>query len=151
MSRLRLYLEPSALQRPLDDLQDVVTRTEAACVMMLVRLAASGRVDLVWSEMLDVELAKAPVERVSWARIVRSLSVERHATSDVTIRRPRALVSGVGLDPADALHVASAEACAATMVTTDQAIVDRVAKHAGTVGFEVLDPFTAASRARRRR
>ena len=46
----------------------------------------------------------------------------------------------LGIDPADALHLACAESAGAVLLTTDDAIIRIIKKHANQIIIEVKNP-----------
>ncbi|MBI4917063.1 MAG: hypothetical protein HY825_14570 [Acidobacteria bacterium] len=146
---VRLYLDSCALQRPLDGLTGFAEIAEAACVQLLVEWAERGRAALLWSAALEFEcIQRIPQERLTWARCVRGLTRERVRADRVVLRRAREITVTLELSALDALHVASAEAGHALLVTVDMPMLRKCARRRDLLHTLVVDPMEAVSRER---
>jgi predicted nucleic acid-binding protein len=141
----RLYLDTCAIQRQFDDLRSARERAQAECVEILLAATVRGTVLLVWSEVLDVELAQAPYARRQFAEQVRVLAAEHLTLSPAAISRAKRLATRGGLRHFDSLHLAIAEAGKADLVTTDERFLRRARRRARS-SVQVLDPIEAAAR-----
>ena len=64
-----VYLDTCALQRPLDDQNQLRIRVESEAILAVLSAAAAGEVDLVASDVLRFEIEKNPlVHRRDFAR-----------------------------------------------------------------------------------
>src|SRR2546426_4018893 len=107
---MRIYLNTSVLNRPLDDLTSERVRVEAEAVVALLAAIEDGIVEWIGSEYLDFEVEQDPDgERVKRVRSLLALVRRRIPASEAVAGRARA-IERVGLRGLDALHVASAEA-----------------------------------------
>jgi predicted nucleic acid-binding protein len=138
---MRIYLNTSALNRPLDDLSSERVRIEAEAVVALLAAVEDGMVDWIGSEYLDFEVEQDPDDER--ARRVRGLLVEtrmRVPASDAVADRARAL-ERLGLRGLDALHVASAEAGGADLlITTDDRLIRRAARVVRDLRVRLVTP-----------
>jgi len=106
---MKIYLDNCALQRPLDDKLQIRIRLEAEAILAIVEQCQSGEIELVSSEVLDLELSETPIK----TRVDYGLSVLKSATIYVKINELIGSRAGafilLGIKPLDALHLASAE------------------------------------------
>src|SRR5688500_9667757 len=102
---VRLYLDNCALNRPYDDQSGARVRLEAESVQLILEALECGRLDMVWSFVLDIENDQNPFEerRTGVARW-KPFAVE--IVNDVNEVQSRAehLVT-LGFKPVDALHL----------------------------------------------
>ena len=138
---MRVYFDICAIQRPLDDGAQLRVRLEADAMIALISLCETGGIELVASAAHDIENRQNPYpDRLSHAASV--LAVARHyvlTTADV-VRRAEEYGRG-GVDPLDALHLASAVASgAAFFCTTDDKLLRR-GREAETGDTSVVSPL----------
>jgi predicted nucleic acid-binding protein len=123
---VKIYLDTSGLQRPLDNRTQLRIAVEAEAVLGLIGLLEAGEVELVSSDVLLFESRRNPrAERREYA-----LAVLEKAASfvqlDETIEKRARDFEATGLKPLDALHLASAEAAWADyFCTTDDELLKR--------------------------
>lgn len=124
---MRLYLDNCCLQRPLDDQTQPRIRVETEAVLAILAAAQAGDVQLVSSEVLELEIAQIPDEqRRSEAEAILRISNERLIASDPAIAHAESLEAS-GLGAIDALHVAVAsEGRVDYLVTCDDRLLKRV-------------------------
>ena len=143
---MRIYLNTSALNRPLDDLTSERVRVEAEAVVALLAAIEDGIVEWIGSEYLDFEVEQDPDrERVKRVRSLLALVRRRIPASEAVARRARA-IERVGLRGLDALHVASAEAGGAELlVTSDDRMIRRAARAGARLHVRLVTPPEAMS------
>jgi len=124
---IRLYLDLCCFNRPFDDQSQTRVRLETDAKLVLQAHVGSGKIELVWSYVLDYENAQNPfAERRESIALWRSLAVHRVRETEATRLLARQL-SDTGIKPYDALHVACAVAGNATLfVSTDDALLKRL-------------------------
>lgn len=106
---MRIYLDNCSLQRPLDSKTQVRISLEAEAILGVLALLEAGQVTLISSEALLFEVSRNPHHtRREYAVEVLSLAQITVLLNEKIKRRANELNS-IGLDPLDALHVASAE------------------------------------------
>jgi hypothetical protein len=105
-----LYLDMCALQRLHDDPSSIRVRLEAVAVLGLLDYCRTGGAALASSDALVYEASRNPhpVRRAHAEAILEEATVYQALTATVEARAD-ALVAA-GLQPLDALHLASAEA-----------------------------------------
>jgi predicted nucleic acid-binding protein len=143
---MRIYLNTSALNRPLDELSSDRVRVEAEAMVALLAAIEEGIAEWIGSEYLDFEVGQDPDnERVKRVRSLLVLVRTRVPASEAVARRARA-IERVGLRGLDALHVASAEAGGAELlVTTDDRMMRRAARARLPLHVRLVTPLEAVS------
>ena len=124
---IRLYLDLCCFNRPFDDQGQTRVRLETDAKLELQAHVGTGRVELIWSFVLDNENAQNPFadRRESIARW-RSMAVHRIQETEATRLLARQLADA-GIKPYNALHAACAVAGDATLfVSTDDALLKRL-------------------------
>lgn len=106
---MKVYLDSCSLQRPLDTWSQTRIRLEAEAILGVIAECEARRVELVSSDALVLEAAQNPIA----LRRQHAHAILEKATVSVTLdeigkQRARAFVA-VGIQPIDALHLASAE------------------------------------------
>jgi predicted nucleic acid-binding protein len=141
---MRIYLNTSALNRPLDDLSSERVRVEAEAMVALLAAIEDGFVEWVGSEYLEFEIGQDPDgERVNRVRSLLALVRTRVPISEAVANRARA-IERIGLRGIDALHVAAAEAGQADLlVTTDDRMLRRAARAALPLPVRLVTPLEA--------
>ncbi len=106
---MRVYLDNSALQRPLDTKNQARIILEAEAVLVLIAAVEEGRIELVDSEVLQFEVRNTPAaqRRTSALEVLRKANVSVQITDNTEVRSN--VFAQSGLKPIDALHLASAE------------------------------------------
>ncbi|NBC00108.1 MAG: PIN domain-containing protein [Bacteroidetes bacterium] len=141
-----VYLDTCSIQRPFDDQSQLRVALEAEAVLQLIQLAEQQQLELLGSEMLLVETEQNPhARRRRFALEVIALAVYTVETSEEIERRARAY-DKVGIQPADAVHLASAvEAEADAFCTTDDQLLRR-GREIDTGSTQVLSPIELIER-----
>ncbi len=120
----QIYLDVCALCRPFDDQTQMRVRLETEAVQLILSHVRVDDVILVVSPVHDVEVA-AISDRTEREYLVRLLNqVGQHLSFDLNVVRGRAeTLVAQGLGPADAAHLAFAEAATADFVTCDDRLL----------------------------
>ena len=107
--RVKVYIDMSALQRPLDAKSHPRIAVEAEAILGVIALCESGKLELVSSESLLFELSRNPNPiRKRYASEVLSHSTLFISVNDPVENRASDL-NAKGVKPLDALHLACAE------------------------------------------
>lgn len=137
---MRIYFDNCCFNRPFDDQRHARIRLEGEAKSCIQEGVRDGRLELVWSYMLEYENAANPfAERQrTIARWKEHATVDMEET-DAILASADSLVA-LGLKPKDALHVACAIAGECDyFLTTD----DQILRKAGDIqGISVLDPLS---------
>ena len=107
---MKIYLDNCALQRPLDDKSQIRIRLEAEAILAIVERCQSGVIELVSSEVLELELSETPIKtRVDYGFSILESAPDYIEIDELIESRSGAFIL-LGIKPLDALHLASAEA-----------------------------------------
>ena len=133
----------SSLNRPFDDQEQSRIRLEAAAVGMILERVEEGDWLHVSSEMASIEIAANP-DPQRRARVQLLLPEARHMVmlTPAIFKRAEAL-QPLGFKPADAVHVAAAEAAGAdVMLSCDDRFCRAAQRHARSLQVVVKNPLT---------
>lgn len=138
---MRIYLDVCSLQRPLDDRSQPRINIEAEAVLTILRLAESGRLELLSSDALEFEIDRIPnryrkaraIEMLKLADYVIELNNEIETQADILVK--------LGLKPMDALHLASASWSKADYFCTCDDKFLKKTKDMKDLGVEVVSPL----------
>jgi hypothetical protein len=130
----RVYLDICALNRLFDDQQQMRVRLETDAVLLIMRFIQDGTLQLVYSRVHLIEIAANPTEetRLQVEQFVSRYGDRPSVNFDNVRRRTEQLMSG-GFGPADAAHVAFAEALQADFVNVD----DRLLRQCHRAGVSI--------------
>ena len=137
---MRIYLDVCAFNRPFDDQKHIRVRLEAEAKLFVQQMISCGKVELVWSYILDLENDQNPfVEKKLAIEEWKKFSVEYVTETDEILRKANELVR-IGFKPKDALHVASAIAGGAEyFVTTDDRLLKKLVSESNVIGINPVD------------
>ena len=140
-SKLRLYLDSCALQRPFDDASQLRVRIEADAVTELIAAFERGDVLLVGSDVLNYEIAQIPDSnrREPVERLLRLCSSFVALTNEIEARA--AGFEKYGIKAFDAYHLASAIAVNAEYFCTTDDRFRRKALEQQTGLTQVVSPL----------
>ncbi len=138
---MKIYLDTCSLQRPLDTKSQLRIILEAEAILAVLDLCDAGQVKLLTSEVLLFEVRRIQKEpRRSYALDLLRKGALHVDTNEEIERRAREL-TGNGIKPLDALHLASAiEAHADYFCTCDDAFLKK-AKENTTPSTKVVSPI----------
>jgi hypothetical protein len=136
----RVYLDLSCLKRPFDDQAQGRVRLETEAVIQLLALGKAGRLEIVASPVLVAEnsLNPDPVRLARVGEILASLGWPDVEPASA-IARGRGLTR-LGFAAVDAQHVAWAEACGATLLSTDDRLLALGRRHRRVLGVQLRNP-----------
>ena len=126
---MKIYLDNCTFNRPFDNQSGIRIRIETEAKLYIQEQIKAGKLNLVWSYILDFENEQSPF-------IERKISIskwKKFAVSDVeeseTLLKTANSLQKSGLKSKDALHLASAiEANAEYFITTDDGILKKTSK-----------------------
>jgi len=141
---MKIYLDNCSLQRSLDDQTQPRIFLESQVVSEIFSLCESGELDLIASEILEIEVNKTPnPKRKKLAQKVLALAFDKILTTKEIINRA-AEFEKRGFAAFDALHLASAEAAQADyFCTCDDKFLKR-AKAQNDLKIRVCSPLELA-------
>ncbi|MDD1693187.1 MAG: PIN domain-containing protein [Methanoregula sp.] len=136
---MKVYLDVCCLCRPFDDQKvNRIHRESEAIKEILVRCTRDWI--LVTSNAISFEISRIPDRtRMKKAQNFMDLAKEHVVITKPVSRRYQEIVA-LGIDPADALHLACAESAGAVLLTTDDAIINIIKRHAHQIIIEVKNP-----------
>ncbi len=139
---MKVYLDNCSFNRPFDDQSHIRIRLESEAKLFIQSLIKDGKLELIWSYILDIENNHNPFqEKRNAIEKWKSISVIDVNESGLIINRARELAD-LGVKSKDALHVASAiEGKAKYFVTTDDKLINKMQY---LEEISVLNPITLA-------
>ncbi len=115
---MRVYLDCCSLQRPFDDRSQPRVAVEAEAALIILAMCESGGLTLISSEALLFEIDQTPdQERKSDALAILAISGEMVALTPEAEALALKLATA-GIEPLDALHLASASTAKADYFCT---------------------------------
>ncbi len=138
---MRVYLDTCSLQRPLDSKTQTRIILESEAVLGVLTLLELGKIELVSSEVLLFETSRNPNRvRRDYALAVLSRAGIFILLDEGVEKRARELES-LGIQPLDALHLASAEAAQADYFCTCDDKLLKKARAIVSLKLEVVSPI----------
>ena len=126
---MRVYLDNCCYNRPFDDQSQLKVLLETLAKLDIQRQMRDGTVEYAWSSVLDFEISKS--EFIDRANRIRPWAdgASVNVRVDATVRLRAKEFEAAGVKPADALHVACAEAANCNwFFTVDRGILNKVQK-----------------------
>ncbi len=123
----RIYLDTCSFNRPFDDQIQLNIKFEAEAKIYIQELIKEGRLELVWSYILEYEnsVNPFPIRRIAiekWKTIANIHVFETNMILSIANK-----ISNLGIKPKDALHLACAiESKAKYFITTDKKILNKM-------------------------
>jgi len=137
--QVKVYLDVCCLCRPFDDQKMNRVHLEAEAIKEIL-MRCTQDWTLVASDAVSYEISRIPDRtRMKKAQKLTDLAKE-HVAITKTISRRYHEIAGLGIDSADALHLACAESAGAVLLTTDDAIIKIIKRHAHQIPIEVNNP-----------
>jgi len=124
---MKIYLDNCCFNRPFDDQSSMRVKLEAEAKLFIQEMIITGKLQLVWSHILEYENMQNPfVERrnaiIEWEKI----AIEKILGTKNVVSRASKLTR-LGIKSKDALHVATAiEGKAEYFVTTDDKLLKKL-------------------------
>lgn len=136
---MKVYLDACCLCRLFDDQSVQRIHLESEAIKEIL-FRCTQDWTLVVSDAVTFEISQIPDERrMRKALNLVCLAREHVRITDSVSDRYRDCVK-LGLDPADALHLACAESAGAVLLTTDAAFIRIIKRHAHQISCEVKNP-----------
>jgi predicted nucleic acid-binding protein len=138
---MRIYLDVCCLNRPFDDQRQPRIRMESEAITLVLGQVDAGDWRQVSSQVAEMEIqAIADVERRRRVEALLPSRRDRVRLSAAMFDRARTLLRH-GLQPADALHVAAAEASRADVfLTCDDRLLRRGRRMGALVKLRIANP-----------
>ena len=136
---MKVYLDVCCLCRPFDDQKMNRIHLEAEAIKEILMRCAQDWT-FVTSDAVSFEISRIPDRtRMKKAQKLTDLAKEHVAITKPVSQRYHEFVE-LGIDSADALHLACAGSAGAVLLTTDDAIVKVIKKHGNQITIEVKNP-----------
>lgn len=123
---MRLYLDTSAYNRPVDDQSQVKIFLETQAVLLILQLIQEHQLEWVSSNVLEYENSRnSDLERAKSVDVYLSLATFQQIATEPIRQRAQGLEK-TGIKAIDALHVACAEATQSDdLITCDRRLINR--------------------------
>lgn len=137
---MRIYLDNCCFNRPFDNQSSIRVKLETDAKLYVQLIIKEGKIDLVWSYVLDFENSVNPFpERRSTIEKWRRLS-EIDVVENSNILSKAVDMRKNGLKPKDALHLACAiDANCQYFLTTDDQILKKMANNSDIFVLNPID------------
>jgi len=134
--KLKLYLDNCCFNRPFDDQSQLRVRLETEAKLFVQQRIKEGKIELVWSAVLDFEIKQSPYRsRQEAFEVFRQLS-QTIVDIDNKVKNSSLVFQARGLALVDSLHVA----CAVQAGCKYFLIVDKRILNKTITEIEVLNP-----------
>ncbi len=139
---MRIYLDVSCLNRRFDDQSQNRVFMETEALEAVFEMIQCGEWMLVSSEIAVFEIAG--IADATRREQVELLLPGQHAILEITdkVRERADLIVTLGIKPADAMHVASAEAWSADVMLTCDDRLEKKARRSKLLKVRVVNPLT---------
>jgi predicted nucleic acid-binding protein len=123
---MRIYLDNCCFNRPYDDQSSIIIQLETEAKLYVQDLIRAGKIELVWSFILDYENGKNPFEEVRnriavWKELA---CADCERTVDIDMGAEKYMK--IGLKQKDAAHMACAiHLKAEYFLTTDKKVLNK--------------------------
>jgi len=136
---MKIYLDVCCLCRPFDDQKIYRVHMEAEAVKEIL-MRCTRDWTLVTSDAVSFEISRIPDR--AWMKKAEKLMglATEHAAITKTVSGRYHECREMGLDSADALHLACAESVGATLLTTDDTIIRNIKRYRNEITIEVRNP-----------
>mgnify|MGYP005856935055 CR=1 FL=1 len=135
---MRIYLDNCSFNRPFDDQHQIRIRIEAEAKLYIQSFIEQGKLDLVWSYILDYENSANPYEfrQIVIQKWKKKAKIHIHENEQVLKMAEQ--LTNYALKAKDALHLACAiEAECEYFITTDDKILNKNSK---IKSIEIVSP-----------
>jgi predicted nucleic acid-binding protein len=141
---MKIYLDNCCLQRPLDDKSQLRIQLESEAILAVLGLCERGTVNIVSSEVLELELDQNPnPQRKAFVEeIIAQAAGFVEVDSGITERAKE--LEGAGFKAMDALHLACAEAEQVDFFCSCDDRLLRKAKGLSTLTVRIVSPLELA-------
>lgn len=118
---LKIYLDNCCYNRLFDDRSNIKNYLEREAVLIIMQKAYDGEVEIIGSDILDIEISKntSPEKRNEVEGVYRALISNTLEINERIEARAEEIMKISNIRAFDSLHLASAEAGADILLTTD--------------------------------
>ncbi len=146
---MKVYLDNCCFNRPFDNQLDIKIRLETEAKLYIQHFIKTGKLQLIWSYILDFENSKNPFEERKWYIERWKMFAVEDIEENATILAIGRKLEKLGLKKIDALHIACAiYAKCNYFITTDKGILKKAKRikeiiviHPINFIMEVLDAY----------
>ena len=139
---MRIYLDVSCLNRPFDDQRQPRIRLESEAVQLILEYCGIGVWTQVSSAMASIEIDAMPDQERRGRVRLQLPDDDELLTLDETLMARAAALESSGFKPADAVHVAAAEALHADVfLSCDDRLCRRAARLQKQLRVKVDNPL----------
>ena len=138
----KIYLDACCLNRPFDDQTQDRIRMEAESVIIILKNARIGKIKLIGSDILKLEIDKTP-NPIRKSQLLSLLNYHSKFISvdDIVKTRSSKLVE-IGLSAFDAYHIACAEKDKIdAFLTTDDKIIKLYSRNTELINIKIINPI----------
>lgn len=127
MKKKRIYLDNCCYNRPYDDQSYETIRLEAEAKLYIQESIRSGKIELVWSFILDFENSVNPYEeQKETIKEWKKVAIENVKAEETIRNYAKKLESAYGIKPKDTLHLSCAiQAKCDYFLTTDRVLLKK--------------------------
>ncbi len=133
------YLDMNIYNRPFDDQSEIRVKLETIAVFAIFQMVKMGRLNLIWSFILDYENSLNPYDdiRLEIENIAHLSTM--YISADEQIRNLAKSFEPKGIKPRDALHLACAvESESDFFITCDDGIIKKMTSL--DLGVSIMNP-----------
>jgi len=136
LKKMKVYLDNCCYNRPFDNQSNIVVKLEAEAVSFIQERIKLGKLDIVWSYIMDYENSFNPFEdRLISIEKWRQFAKEDVNTNDEIVKQAENLTS-LNIKKKDALHIACAlYAKCQYFLTTDLKLLNKTVE-----GISIINP-----------
>jgi predicted nucleic acid-binding protein len=139
MKKIKIYLDNCCFNRPFDDQSQIRIRLESEAKLKIQDEIQAGRLELVWSYILEAENEANPFEERKKAIEDWKNNAKIDVNENPEIIEKAIILTQIGLRSKDALHIACAISVACNyFLTTDDKILN---KNSQIDELTIIDPF----------
>lgn len=138
---MKVYLDNCCYNRLFDDRSNIINYLEREAVLIIMQKAFEEEIEIVGSEVLEIEILKIPNEtkRTDISDIYATIATDSIQITDGIVERSRDIMDASNIRAFDSMHLACAEQISDVLLTTDKKFL-RNCKRLNT-GIKVQNPI----------
>ena len=146
MVMMLLYLDCCCFNRPFDDLSQIRVRLESEAVEWIFEESQTGRLAIVTSDYLVLELLRNPNIEKRSNTLAMTQYAAHHVTVADSIARRASQIERLGIAGFDALHIAAAESARCDFfVSSDDRLLKKSMRHSSQLMIPSTNPIDIIS------
>jgi predicted nucleic acid-binding protein len=141
--RLKIYLDVCCLNRPFDDQTQDRVRLETEAILLIINKAIFGKLSLVNSEAIEVEIDNIPdTNRREKISLLGSKTTKEYIAYTQEIIAYAKSLAQLGLKKMDALHIACAKTAKVdAFLTTDDRLIKVAKRNISAIQINIENPL----------